>query len=73
MSDLTTTVTFNKELGEKGWAKAEEHVTRYSNLKTTKRDNSHQIANLHLTNGPQTSYQYGSIITAKVDLSTLMK
>ena len=72
MSDLNSIVTFNKALGEKGWEEAEERVTRYCNLKTSQRDNSYQIANVLLTNGPATSFAHGAIITTKVDLTSIM-
>ena len=72
MSNLTTIVTFNKELGEKGWEEAKERVTRYCNLKTSQRDNSYQIANVLLTDLPATSFDHGAIITTKVDLSSIM-
>lgn len=72
MSDLNSIEKFNKNLGEEGWAEAEERLTRYCNLKTTQRDNSYQIANILLTGGPSTSYAHGAVITTTVDLSTMM-
>ena len=73
MSDLNSIEKFNKNLGEEGWAEAEERLTRYCNLKTTQRDNSYQIANVLLTGGPATSYAHGAVITTTVDLSTMME
>jgi hypothetical protein len=73
MSDLNSIEKFNKNLGEEGWAEAEERLTRYCNLRTTQRDNSYQIANVLLTGGPATSYAHGAVITTTVDLSTMLE